>query len=209
MQVTRQYHSTALLLPDGRVLSAGGGICGTCDSVGLPGEERRGVLPALPVQEGRVRRARPTSPDQLRPRPGDLQRAVRNLNAGRGLHQQGGARPAGCGHALGEHGATLHTALVHRQRRISQRHRPGQLQRRATGRLHALRDRRGRRALGGEDGAGCHITHDPVVTSVYSGRRCDRRFSQFVDAGRLQQGHGQGLRRGRLLAEANQRRGAR
>jgi hypothetical protein len=34
MQRTRQYHSTALLLPDGRVLSAGGGICGTCDTVG-------------------------------------------------------------------------------------------------------------------------------------------------------------------------------
>jgi hypothetical protein len=34
MRVTRQYHSTALLLPDGRVLSAGGGICGTCDQVG-------------------------------------------------------------------------------------------------------------------------------------------------------------------------------
>ncbi|HXF00390.1 MAG TPA: galactose oxidase-like domain-containing protein [Solirubrobacterales bacterium] len=34
MQVTRQYHSTALLLPDGRVLSAGGGICTICDSVG-------------------------------------------------------------------------------------------------------------------------------------------------------------------------------
>jgi Domain of unknown function (DUF1929) len=33
-QVTRQYHSTALLLPDGRVLSSGGGICGTCDEVG-------------------------------------------------------------------------------------------------------------------------------------------------------------------------------
>jgi hypothetical protein len=32
--VTRQYHSTALLLPDGRVLSSGGGICGTCDQVG-------------------------------------------------------------------------------------------------------------------------------------------------------------------------------
>ena len=34
MQITRQYHSTALLLPDGRVLSSGGGICGTCDQVG-------------------------------------------------------------------------------------------------------------------------------------------------------------------------------
>jgi fibronectin type 3 domain-containing protein len=34
MQVTRQYHSIALLLLDGRVLSAGGGICGTCNTVG-------------------------------------------------------------------------------------------------------------------------------------------------------------------------------
>jgi WD40 repeat protein len=38
MQVTRQYHSTALLLPDGRVLSAGGGICGACDTVGYLGK---------------------------------------------------------------------------------------------------------------------------------------------------------------------------
>jgi hypothetical protein len=33
-QVTRQYHSTALLLPDGRVLAAGGGVCGACDTAG-------------------------------------------------------------------------------------------------------------------------------------------------------------------------------
>jgi hypothetical protein len=32
-QMTRQYHSTALLLPDGRVLSSGGGVCGVCDQV--------------------------------------------------------------------------------------------------------------------------------------------------------------------------------
>ena len=30
MRVTRQYHSSALLLPDGRLLSSGGGICGDC-----------------------------------------------------------------------------------------------------------------------------------------------------------------------------------
>src|SRR5205823_13894464 len=38
MQITLQYHSTALLLPDGRVLSSGGGICGTCDQVGYLGK---------------------------------------------------------------------------------------------------------------------------------------------------------------------------
>jgi hypothetical protein len=30
----RQYHSTAVLLPDGRVMTGGGGICGTCMNVG-------------------------------------------------------------------------------------------------------------------------------------------------------------------------------
>ncbi|MGB8702258.1 MAG: galactose oxidase-like domain-containing protein, partial [Thermosynechococcaceae cyanobacterium] len=34
MAKIRQYHSTALLLPDGRVLSGGGGVCGDCTTVG-------------------------------------------------------------------------------------------------------------------------------------------------------------------------------
>ncbi|MGB0865563.1 MAG: pre-peptidase C-terminal domain-containing protein [Granulosicoccaceae bacterium] len=34
MAINRQYHSIALLLADGRVLSAGGGYCGTCTQVG-------------------------------------------------------------------------------------------------------------------------------------------------------------------------------
>ncbi len=34
MFVERQYHSVAMLLPDGRILSAGGGICGDCYAIG-------------------------------------------------------------------------------------------------------------------------------------------------------------------------------
>jgi hypothetical protein len=34
MKTTRQYHSTALLMPDGRVLAAGGGVCGVCKTQG-------------------------------------------------------------------------------------------------------------------------------------------------------------------------------
>ena len=45
MAVTRQYHSTALLLPDGRVLSAGGGLCSTCDRVGYLGKNAEVFTP--------------------------------------------------------------------------------------------------------------------------------------------------------------------
>jgi hypothetical protein len=44
-QVTRQYHSTALLLADGRVLSAGGGVCDACDTVGYLGKNAQIFTP--------------------------------------------------------------------------------------------------------------------------------------------------------------------
>jgi hypothetical protein len=46
MQADRQYHSIALLLKDGRVLSAGGGICGDCYAAGY--EERNGEVYSPP-----------------------------------------------------------------------------------------------------------------------------------------------------------------
>ena len=46
----RQYHSIALLLPDGRVLSAGGGLCGECYRLGY--EERNADLFSPPYLFG-------------------------------------------------------------------------------------------------------------------------------------------------------------
>src|SRR4051794_29712398 len=60
MQVTRQYHSTALLLPDGRVLSAGGGICGTCDQVGYLGKNAEIYSPPYLFQADGTLAPRPT-----------------------------------------------------------------------------------------------------------------------------------------------------
>jgi galactose oxidase-like protein/Big-like domain-containing protein len=60
MQVTRQYHSTALLLPDGRVLSAGGGICGTCDQVGYLAKNAEIFSPPYLFQSDGTLAPRPT-----------------------------------------------------------------------------------------------------------------------------------------------------
>jgi hypothetical protein len=60
MQVTRQYHSTALLLPDGRVLSSGGGICGTCDQVGYLAKNAEIFSPPYLFQSDGTLAPRPT-----------------------------------------------------------------------------------------------------------------------------------------------------
>jgi Domain of unknown function (DUF1929)/Bacterial Ig domain len=60
MQITRQYHSTALLLPDGRVLSAGGGICGTCDQVGYLAKNAEIFSPPYLFQADGTLAPRPT-----------------------------------------------------------------------------------------------------------------------------------------------------
>lgn len=58
--VTRQYHSSALLLPDGRVLSSGGGICGTCDNVGYLAKNAQVFSPPYLFDAAGQPAARPT-----------------------------------------------------------------------------------------------------------------------------------------------------
>ena len=59
MAIPRTYHSVALLLPDGRVFSGGGGLCGTCTTTGLAGS------PSWTTKELTA----PTLPRRQRPAP--------------------------------------------------------------------------------------------------------------------------------------------
>ena len=76
MQITRQYHSTALLLPDGRVLSSGGGICGTCDQVGYLAKNAEIFSPPYLFQADGTLAPRPAI--DAAPAADDLRRAVRD-----------------------------------------------------------------------------------------------------------------------------------
>lgn len=60
MAVTRQYHSTALLLPDGRVLSAGGGYCAVCGEEGYHAQNAEIFSPPYLFEDDGVLATRPT-----------------------------------------------------------------------------------------------------------------------------------------------------
>ena len=157
---------------------------------GLSGEERRGVLSALSVQEGRVGRPCAAADDHFRARDGVLQRAVHDQHAGSGLDRQGRDGPAGGRDALGEHGAALRAPVVHGRRRQHHRDRSAEREHRPAGVLHAVRDRHRRRPVRGEHGAG-RERHLPP-----RGPEPHRHRPRLP--GQRQQPRGQGLGRGRL-----------
>ena len=153
-QATRQYHSTALLLPDGRVLSSGGGICGTCDQVGYLAKNAQVFTPPYLFN--------PDGSGELAPRPAiagapatiEHGAQLPDRHPGRRLDPQGRARPPRRRHALGQHGAALRAAVLHRRSRRADRDRARERRHRPARRVHAVHRRRQRRALDRQDGHG-------------------------------------------------------
>ena len=115
--MTRQYHSTALLLPDGRVLSSGGGICGTCDAVGYLAKNAQVFTPPyLFKTDGSGELA--ARPEIAAAPAMRTTAAVPDRHAAGRVDRQGRAGPARRRHALGEHGAALRAALLHGRGRL-------------------------------------------------------------------------------------------
>ena len=137
----RLYHSTALLLPDGRVLMAGGGA--------LPGsiavDQKNAEIYSPPYL---FKGARPT----ITAAPATMQYGatfdVTTPNAAQ--IAQGLADPLAVGDARVRQEPAVPVPQLHRRRRQGDRAGAGERESRAARRLHALPRRHERRAVGGE-----------------------------------------------------------
>jgi hypothetical protein len=87
--VARQYHSTALLLPDARVLTGGGGICGVCQQVGYLRRDFEIFTPPYLFRRGRQRRAGAPPADHAR-----VDRLRRELRRHLAVRARGRTRPS-------------------------------------------------------------------------------------------------------------------
>ena len=115
MQITRQYHSTALLLADGRVLSSGGGICGTCDQVGYLGKNAEVFSPPYLFEADGTLAPRPAI--DAAPASAGYGAPIEIATGNPAAIAKVGPRPARRRDALGQHGAALHPAVLHQRAR--------------------------------------------------------------------------------------------
>ena len=183
----REYHSTALLLQDGRVLMAGGGADPSANAT--ESEERRGLLAAVSLQGS-------TADDDERSRNHQLRSDVLDPHTRRGEHRLRLAHPDAVRDARIRPEPAIHVAELRGERKLIDGDGSGNRRARASGRLPALhpqperrpvdrrnreadRDARQDRADGLADGAGCErhrVWEDGERHRKRSGQRpCRRR----------------------------------
>ena len=146
LQNGRLYHSTALLLPDGRAPDGRRRSAPECP-LDHQSEERGDLLAAVPLQ-GHA--------------PDDLERAVsrrirlelRRDHAGRGFDHTGVTDPASLGHARKRHEPALPVPQLHHRGGEADRQRAGERESRSARRLHALRAQLEWRSVSRLDGPG-------------------------------------------------------
>ena len=135
----RLYHSTALLLPDGRVLMAGGGA--------LPGsiavDQKNAEIYSPPYL---FKGARPTI--TAAPATMHVRRDVRRDDAGRRADRARLADPLAVGDACVRHEPAVPVPQLHRRLRQGDGDCAGERESRAARRLHALHRQHERRAVG-------------------------------------------------------------
>ena len=177
MAVTRQYHSTALLLPDGRVLSSGGGICGDCENAGYLAKNAEVFSPPyLFDSDGSgdlAARPRITSA----PAGVGFGEAFRVASPDVAGDREARPRPARERHPFGQHGAALRPARL----RAPWRRARGRVARdggdRSTRPLHALRDRPRRRPVRRQHDPG----RSPGADGASAGRAARHRGTRNHD----------------------------
>ena len=145
LQNGREYHSTALLLPDGRVLMSGGGRLG-----GRAANQNNAEIYSPPYL---FKGPRPTITCVARRR--RLRHELRRVDAERRPDREGVADPLAVGHARNRHEPAVPVPQLHAGERQGHRHRAGERQPRAAGRLSALPRRHERRPVR-------RVVHPPV-----------------------------------------------
>ena len=133
----RLYHSSALLLPDGRVLLAGGGAFGNAKN------EKSGEIYSPPYLFKGPRPTVTAAPDRVH-----YGQSFTVDTPDASPDREGLARPHGLGDAQRRHGPALHGPLDDDRAPATRlRSRPGERQRRAARLVHGVPGRRQRRAV--------------------------------------------------------------
>ena len=194
----RQHHSTAMLLPDGRVMSAGGGMCGAARCGRLLPAQRRDLHTALPARRRRFSGG-PTN-DHVSRHEAWLRLLLSRRHSQCMVDCQGVTHPDELGHPFGRYGATMPPTVIQRECGRSPGRPARRRQRRSSGVVPAVPYRQQRGSVGRNEGSNWFL---PASTDHHHHHDHDLNYLHHFNDGNG--GGGGGQRRRRLKQHDAQR----